>query len=694
MSRDYPLNRVRNIGIMAHIDAGKTTTTERILFYTGRLHRMGEVHDGTATMDWMDLERERGITITSAATTSHWHDCRINIIDTPGHVDFTVEVERSLRVLDGAVAVFCSVGGVEPQSETVWRQADKYEVPRIAFVNKMDRTGADFSHVLQMLREKLGAHAVPLQLPVGEGEEFRGLIDLVRMKFLVWDIESLGVQFQEEEIPGEHRSSAEEARNELIDAVSEYDDRFTEKYLEGRELTEEDFHRAIRAGTLSGGFFPVLLGTALKNVGIQKLLDAIVAYLPSPLDVPPVQGLNPNTNKEESRKPSDKEPFAALSFKVAADAYVGKLNYFRVYSGTLKVGDQVVNARTGKKERVGRILLMHANKREEIPEIFSGEIAAAVGLKAVATGDTLADPKRPIVLESMTFPNPVISVAIEAKTGGDEAKLLAALERLAEEDPTFRHFVDDETGQTIISGMGELHLEVITSRMKREFKVDANVGKPQVAYRETIRTKARGENKFERETGGRGHFGHVILEVEPSENGAGFEFENRVLPETIPAQFIPFIEKGAKNSMGSGVIAGYELMGIRVSLVGGSFHEIDSSDLAFETAAAMAFHDATAKAHPVLLEPTMEVEVVVPEDFVGAVIGDLNGRRGQINGTEQRADAKVITAHVPLVEMFGYATAIRSLTQGRASHSMQFLKYEEVPKRIAEEMVARMRGYL
>ncbi len=694
MSRDYAVGNIRNIGIMAHIDAGKTTVTERILFYTGRVHRIGEVHEGTATMDWMELERERGITITSAATTCTWKKCRINLIDTPGHVDFTVEVERSLRVLDGAIAVFCSVGGVEPQSETVWRQASKYNVPRLAFINKMDRVGADFHRAVLMMREKLGAHAVPIQLPAGEGEEYRGLIDLVRMKLITFDEQSLGAQFQETEIPEEHRQSAEEARNELIDAISEYDDTLTEKYLEGTELDEKDFHRAIRAGTLNGRFFPVLCGTALKNKGIQMLLDSIVEYLPSPLDVPLVSGLHPKTDKLETRAASIDEPFCALAFKIAVDPYVGKLSYFRVYSGELKSGEAVLNSRTGRHERIGRILEMHANKREERQEIAAGDIAAAVGLKNVFTGDTICASKHPIALESMDFPNPVISVAIEAKSGVDEEKLTEALLRLAEEDPTFRHYVDEETGQTIISGMGELHLEILTSRMAREFGVRANIGKPQVAYRETIRSMARGEMRFERQTGGRGHYGHVILEVEPVMDGGEFQFENQASVEEVPKEFVAAVEKGARNSMGGGVIAGYELMGIRVRLVGGSFHDVDSSELAFETAAAMAFHEATGKADPVLLEPLMEVEVVVPEDYVGAVIGDLNGRRGQIVGTEQRADAKVVDAHVPLVEMFGYSTVIRSLTQGRASYTMQFLKYEDVPGRLAKEMIARMRGYV
>ncbi len=693
MARESRLEDTRNIGIMAHIDAGKTTVTERILFYTGRVHRIGEVHDGTATMDWMDLERERGITITSAATTCFWKERRVNIIDTPGHVDFTVEVERSLRVLDGAIAVFCGVGGVEPQSETVWRQADKYQIPRLAFINKMDRVGADFGNALGMMREKLGAHAVPIQLPVGSGDDFEGLIDLVRLKKVTFDEESLGAQFWEEEIPEEHRQSAEEARNELIDAISVYDDRFTEKYLEGKPLLEEDFHRAIRSGTLGGSFFPVLCGSALKNKGVQQLLDAIVAYLPSPVDVPPVTGLDPSNGNEVSRKAKLDEPFCGLAFKIAADPYVGKLSYFRMYSGRLKSGDRILNSRTGRTERIGRILQMHANKREEREIVTAGEIAAAVGLRNVATGDTICDPAKPISLETMTFPTPVISVAIEAKSAADEEKLTSALARLAEEDPTFRHHIDAETGQTIISGMGELHLEILTSRMAREFGVGANVGKPQVAYRETIRTSAQAEVRFDKQTGGRGQFGHVILEVAPLADGGMFAFVNKVSPEVIPSEFIPAIERGARNSMGGGVLAGYELMGIQVALVGGSFHETDSTELAFETAASKAFGDAVRKADPVLLEPIMEVEVVVPEEYVGAVIGDLNGRRGQIVGTDQRGEVKVIRATVPLVEMFGYATAVRSLTQGRASHTLQFARYDDVPTRICEAMIARMRGY-
>ncbi|MBN1827432.1 MAG: elongation factor G [Candidatus Eisenbacteria bacterium] len=693
MGRQFPLERTRNIGIMAHIDAGKTTVTERMLYYTGRVHRLGEVHDGTATMDWMDLERERGITITSAATTCFWNDSRINIIDTPGHVDFTVEVERSLRVLDGAIGVFCSVGGVEPQSETVWRQADRYRIPRLAFVNKMDRVGADFGRAVRMMREKLGANAVPIQIPVGAGESFTGLVDLVRMKMVINDDKTFGKEYHEEEIPVALLPEAETARAEMIDAFAEFDEKTLEQYVEGKSPSEADLRRAIRAGTLSGRVYPVLCGSALKNRGVQRLLDAVVEYLPSPLDVPPMKGIDPRTEKTVERHADDKEPFCALAFKVRADSYVGKLTYFRAYSGVMKSGDQIVNARTGRKERIGRILLMHANKREEVQEVYSGDIAAAVGMKHVFTGDTICRIDKPVVLESMTFPEPVISVAIEPKTRADEEKLNDSLSRMAEEDPTFRYAVDEETGQTIISGMGELHLDIITTRMAREFGVGANVGKPQVAYRETIRGTARSETKFVRQAAGRGQYAHVIIEIAPAEDGEVFRFENQTPPESIPKEFIAAVESGLRGAMGSGALAGYELTGLRVVLTGGSYHDTDSTEPAFSTAASMALHDAVRKADPVLLEPVMAVEIVVPEDYTGAVIGDLNGRRGQINGTDQRADAKVIDAHVPLVEMFGYATALRSLTQGRASHTMQFLRYEEVPSRIAEAMISRMRGF-
>jgi elongation factor G len=640
----------------------------------------------------MDLERERGITITSAATTCFWKDCRVNIIDTPGHVDFTVEVERSLRVLDGAIAVFCSVGGVEPQSETVWRQADKYHIPRLAFINKMDRVGADFRRVVRMMREKLGANAVPIQIPVGEGEEFRGLIDLVRMKMVVYDDESLGASFREEEIPAELEAEATTARAELLEAIAEYDDSFLEKYVEGRPVAEEDVRRAVRGATVGVHAMPVLCGSALRNKGVQRLLDSVVEYLPSPIDVPAVEGRHPVTGKTLTRKASDSEPFCALAFKISADYYVGKLAYLRAYSGTLKSGDVILNPRTGRKERVGRILQMHANKQSEIDDVYAGEIVGAVGLKNVFTGDTLCDPRHPVVLESMTFPNPVISVAIEPKTKADEEKLSSSLARMAEEDPTFRYRTDEETGQTIISGMGELHLEIITTRMAREFGVGANIGKPQVAYRETIRGTARSDMEFVRQSGGRGQYAHVVIEVSPTDVDRHLEFENGISSEVLPKQFIAPIESGLRGAMGSGVLAGYEMTGIRARLVGGSYHDVDSTEVAFSTAASMALQEAVRQAEPVLLEPVMEVEVVVPEEFVGAVIGDLNGRRGQISGSAQRADAKIVTAIVPLVEMFGYATAIRSLTQGRAMYSMQFLRYEEIPSRIAEALVNRMRG--
>jgi len=653
---------------------------------------MGEVHDGTAVMDWMELERERGITITSAATTCFWKDCRVNIIDTPGHVDFTIEVERSLRVLDGAVAVFCAVGGVEPQSETVWRQADKYHIPRLSFINKMDRVGADFGRAVRMMREKLGANAVPIQLPVGEGDEFGGLIDLVRMKMIVYDSESLGSEFREEEIPENLRAEAEAARGALLEQVAEYDDRCVEKYLDGQVVTEADLRRAIRAATVGVHAMPVLCGSALRNSGVQRLLDAIVDYLPSPVDVPPVEGFHPDTDETVTRMAKDSDPFCALAFKISADSYVGKLSYLRVYSGRLKSGAPILNPRTGRKERIGRLLEMHANKQKELREVSTGEIVAAVGLKNIFTGDTLCEPGHPVVLEEMTFPQPVISVAIEPKTKADEEKLTSSLERMAEEDPTFRFRLDEETGQTIISGMGELHLDVITTRMSREFGVGANVGKPQVAYREAIRGTARSEMRFERQAGGRGQYGHVIIEISPADLATQFEFENGVASDVIPKEFHSAIEEGLRNATGSGVLAGYEMTGIHAKLVGGSSHDTDSTDVAFSTAASMALQEAARNAEPILLEPVMEVEVVVPEEYVGAVIGDLNGRRGQISGTTQRADAKVITSTVPLVEMFGYATAIRSLTQGRAMYTMQFLRYEEIPSRISEALISRMRG--
>jgi len=673
---------------MAHIDAGKTTTTERILFYTGRVHKLGEVHEGAATMDWMVQERERGITITAAATTCQWKDHRINIIDTPGHVDFTVEVERSLRVLDGAIAVFCSVGGVEPQSETVWRQADKYHVPRIAFVNKMDRVGANFHGVVQQIREKLGAKPVPIQLPIGAEDNFRGVVDLVTKKAIIY-VDDLGTQSAETDVPAEMVDDVEAAREALLEAVAEVDDELMAKYLEGEEITPEEIRRALRKGCLNLQLVPVLCGSAFKNKGIQPLLDAIVYYLPSPLDLPPVRGINPDTDQEETRAVSDDAPFAALAFKIMADPYVGKLAFFRVYSGVLKAGTYVLNSTKGRKERIGRLVRMHANHREEVDAVYAGDIAAAVGLKDTATGDTLCDEGRPIVLEKMEFPEPVIEQAIEPKTKADQDKLGLALQRLAEEDPTFRVHTDPETGQTIIRGMGELHLEIIVDRLLREFKVEANVGKPQVAYRETIRKPVRSEGKFVRQTGGRGQYGHVILEIEPLEPGKGFEFVNKIVGGVVPKEYIPAVEAGIKEAMQTGVLAGYPVVDVRVSLVDGSYHEVDSSEMAFKIAASMGFKEGAKKADPILLEPFMRVEVVTPEEFLGDVMGDLNARRGRIEGMERRGNTQVVRARVPLAEMFGYATDLRSMTQGRASYTMFFSHYEPVPANIAQEVIAQ-----
>jgi len=673
---------------MAHIDAGKTTTTERILFYTGRVHKLGEVHEGAATMDWMVQERERGITITAAATTCQWKDHRINIIDTPGHVDFTVEVERSLRVLDGAIAVFCSVGGVEPQSETVWRQADKYHVPRIAFVNKMDRVGANFHGVVQQIREKLGAKPVPIQLPIGAEDNFRGVVDLVTKKATIY-VDDLGTQSAETDVPAEMVDDVEAAREALLEAVAEVDDELMAKYLEGEEITPEEIRRALRKGCLNLQLVPVLCGSAFKNKGIQPLLDAIVYYLPSPLDLPPVRGINPDTDQEETRAVSDDAPFAALAFKIMADPYVGKLAFFRVYSGVLKAGTYVLNSTKGRKERIGRLVRMHANHREEVDAVYAGDIAAAVGLKDTATGDTLCDEGRPIVLEKMEFPEPVIEQAIEPKTKADQDKLGLALQRLAEEDPTFRVHTDPETGQTIIRGMGELHLEIIVDRLLREFKVQANVGKPQVAYRETIRKPVRSEGKFVRQTGGRGQYGHVILEIEPLEPGKGFEFVNKIVGGVVPKEYIPAVEAGIKEAMQTGVLAGYPVVDVRVSLVDGSYHEVDSSEMAFKIAASMGFKEGAKKADPILLEPFMRVEVVTPEEFLGDVMGDLNARRGRIEGMERRGNTQVVRARVPLAEMFGYATDLRSMTQGRASYTMFFSHYEPVPANIAQEVIAQ-----
>ncbi len=692
MARHAPLEKTRNIGIMAHIDAGKTTTTERILYYTGMTHKMGEVHEGAATMDWMEQERERGITITAAATTCFWRDHRINIIDTPGHVDFTIEVERSLRVLDGAVAVFDSVQGVEPQSETVWRQADKYRVPRIAFMNKMDRVGADFYASVQSIIDRLGANPVPIQIPIGRESEFRGSIDLVKMKGFFYDDETLGAKYKIDEIPANLLDQAKEHREKLLDAVAEFDDQVMEKYLNGHSLTEEEVMRAIRAGTIAMKITPVLCGSAFKNKGVQQLLDGVVDYLPSPLDIPPVKGIDPNTGKEVERKPSDSEPFAALAFKIMSDPFAGQLTYFRVYSGTLKTGTPVLNVTKGTKDRIGRLLKMHANKREEIDTAYAGDIVAAVGLKGATTGDTLADEKQPVLLEVMKFPEPVIAMAIEPKTKQDQEKMGFALQKLAQEDPSFRVRTDEETAQTIIAGMGELHLEIIVDRLLREFKVEANVGKPEVAFRETIRRKAEAESKYIKQTGGRGQYGHVVLTVEPLEPGKGFEFVNKIVGGAIPKEFIPAVEKGVRERMETGVIAGYPLRDIRVTLTDGSYHDVDSNEMAFKIAASMGFADACRKADPVLLEPIMKVEVLVPQEFMGDVIGNLNGRRGKVQGMKVRAGAQAIEASVPLSEMFGYATDLRSRTQGRATYSMEFDRYDQVPKQIAEGIIAKYRG--
>jgi len=694
MPRKTPLKKLRNIGIMAHIDAGKTTATERILYYTGRVHRMGEVHHGDATMDWMEQEQERGITITSAATTCHWkrrdEDFRINIIDTPGHVDFTVEVERSLRVLDGAVALFCSVGGVEPQSETVWRQADRYGVPRIAFVNKMDRVGADFENVIGMMNERLGANAHPIQLPLGEGELFTGIVDLVEEKEIVYDDDSLGTEWSEGEVPDSMREKVSELRHELVEAAVEYDDELLEKYLGGEELTTGEVRRAIRQATLSGDFTPVLCGSALKNKGIQQLLDSVIDYLPAPIDVPAVKGHLPQHDEQEVRREADDDgPFAALAFKVATDPYVGRLTYFRVYSGTLDAGSYVHNSTQDEKERVSRLLQMHANKREERETVYAGDIAAAIGLKKTRTGDTICDPEDPVVLESMSFPEPVIRVAIEPKTQADQDKLTEALQALADEDPTFRIHKDEETGQTIISGMGELHLEIIVDRLQREFGVNANVGRPQVAYRETIREAVEGvEGKFIRQSGGRGQYGHVVVDLEPTEAGAGFVFEDEIYGGAIPREFISSVERGMREAMEAGVLAGYPLIDIKATLVDGSHHDVDSSEMAFKVAGSIALKEAVRKARPVLLEPIMEVEVVTPEEYLGDVMGDLSSRRGKIGGMTQRSNAQVIGASVPLSEMFGYSTTLRSLSQGRAVYTMQFSHYDEVPAEKAREIMA------
>ena len=686
MAREYSLEKTRNIGIMAHIDAGKTTTTERILFYTGRVHKIGEVHDGAATMDWMAQEQERGITITSAATTAHWRDHRINIIDTPGHVDFTVEVERSLRVLDGSVAVFSAKGGVEPQSETVWRQAEHYKVPRIAFINKMDTTGANFLNCVDMMKERLQANAVAIQLPIGAENDFTGIIDLVTMKAEVYG-DDLGKEINIVDIPDDMKDRAEEYRQIMVEAVCETDDALMEKYLEGEELSAEELKKAIRKAVVTNAMFPVLCGSAYKNKGVQMLLDAVVDYMPSPLDIPPVSGIVPGTEEPAERKADDNEPFSALAFKIMADPFVGKLAFFRVYSGTLEAGTYVFNSTKGKKERVGRILRMHANHREEVQTAYTGDIGAIVGLKDTTTGDTLCDEKKPIILEKMEFPEPVISVAVEPKTKADQEKMGVALSRLAEEDPTFKVKTDAETGQTIISGMGELHLDIIVDRMAREFKVEANVGKPQVAYRETIRKTVKQEGRFVRQSGGRGQYGDCWLELVPQEPGAGFEFENKIVGGAIPREYIGSVEAGVKEAMETGVLAGFPMVDIKVIVFDGSYHDVDSSEMAFKIASSIGFKEGARKADPVLLEPYVKVEVVVPEDYMGDVIGDLNSRRGRVEGMEMRSGAEHINAFVPLAEMFGYATDLRSKTQGRGVYTMTFDHYEEVPKNVAEKVI-------
>lgn len=671
---------------MAHIDAGKTTTTERILFYTGKIHKIGETHEGAAQMDWMEQEQERGITITSAATTCHWRDHRINIIDTPGHVDFTVEVERSLRVLDGAVAVFCAKGGVEPQSETVWRQADKYNVPRMAFINKMDIVGADFFNVIEMIRDRLKANPVPIQIPIGKEDNFIGVVDLVNMNARIYN-DDLGEDIEVVDIPEDLVDLAEEYRENLLENIAEYDEDLMMKYLEGEEITPEEIIKAIRKATIEVEITPVLCGSSYKNKGVQPLLDAIVDYMPSPLDIPPVKGVAVDSDEELERISSDDEPFSALAFKIVTDPYVGKLAYFRVYSGTLKAGSYVYNSIKGKKERVGRILLMHANKREEVDEVYAGDIAAAVGLKDTSTGDTLCDENNPIILETMEFPEPVIEVAIEPKTKASQEKMSTALAKLAEEDPTFRTSTNEETGQILIAGMGELHLEIIVDRLLREFKVEANVGNPQVAYKESISVPAEADTKYVRQSGGRGQYGHVKIKIEPQESGLGYEFVNKIVGGVIPKEYIPAVDAGIQEAMQSGILGGYPVVDVKVTLFDGSYHEVDSSEMAFKIAGSMAFKEAMAKAKPVLLEPIMKVEVIMPEEYMGDVIGDINSRRGRVEGMELRNGAQVVNAYVPLSEMFGYATDLRSNTQGRATYSMEFDHYEAVPNNIAEEVL-------
>ncbi len=688
--RQYSLDKTRNIGIMAHIDAGKTTTTERMLYYTGKVHRIGEVHDGAATMDYMVQEQERGITITSAATTCIWKDHRINIIDTPGHVDFTVEVERSLRVLDGSVAVFCSVGGVQPQSETVWRQADRYGVPRIAFVNKMDRVGADFFRVVSMMKERLGAHPVPIQLPIGAEDDFRGIIDLLEMTATIYDENDQMSEGQP--IPAEYEEQAEAYRESMLETLADYDDELMELILEGEEIPVEKIKQTIRRATIDVEITPVLCGSAFKNKGVQPLLDSVVDYLPSPVDVPAVGGWDPDTEEDTVRESSDDEPFSALAFKIVTDPFVGRLTFFRVYSGTLKSGSYLYNSSKDRKERIGRLLQMHADKREDVEECYSGDILAAVGLKFTSTGDTLCSYEKPVILESMDFPEPVIDVAIEPKTTADQEKMSLALQKLSEEDPTFRVHTDAETGQTIISGMGELHLEIIIDRLLREFRVDANVGKPQVAYRETFRQAASANSKFVRQTGGHGQYGHCVVDFEPGEPGSGFVFESKIIGGVVPKEYIGPVEEGIEEAMENGFLAGFPMVDIKATLVDGSYHEVDSSEMAFKVAASMAFKEAAAKANAVLLEPVFKLEVVVPEEYMGDVIGDINARRGRLEGMEAKGGIQTIRGLVPLSEMFGYATDLRSKTQGRGTYVMQFGHYEEVPKNIAETIIEKYRG--
>lgn len=692
MPRQVSIEKTRNIGIMAHIDAGKTTTTERILYYTGKVHRMGEVHEGAATMDWMEQEKERGITITSAATTCVWNEHRINIIDTPGHVDFTAEVERSLRVLDGAIALFCAVGGVEPQSETVWRQADKYGVPRIAFVNKMDRIGADFFNAIQMMKDRLKANAVPIHLPVGQGDMYKGIIDLITMKARMFNEDTLGATYEDIDIPASFLKQAKEYRQKLLEAVSDVDDTLLEKFLEGKEITAEEITSVLRKATIQVKIIPVLCGSSFKNKGVQNLLDKVVELLPSPLDLGAVEGHHLHTDDHIKREVSDDEKFTALAFKIMTDPYVGKLCFFRVYAGKAEAGSYLYNSNTGRKERLGRILQMHANHREDVKEVYCGDIAAAVGLKNTRTGDTLCDASDPIIMEKITFPEPVIQIAIEPKTKADQDRLGESLSKLSDEDPTFRVSTDEETGQTLISGMGELHLEIIVDRLKREFKVDANIGKPQVAYKETIKKKVEMEGKFIRQSGGKGQFGHVWIEIEPNEKGKGFIFENAIVGGVIPREYIPAVSQGIQEAMKNGVLAGYPVEDIKAKLFDGSYHDVDSSEMAFKIAGSIAFKEAAKKANPILLEPIMDVEVVTPEEYMGDVMGDLSSRRGRIEGMSQRSDAQVIKALVPLSEMFGYATILRSMTQGRAIYTMQFAHYDETPKNISEQIIEKVHG--